>query len=415
MKRRLFGLIAALVGVVLSLAAVEAMAVVWTMLENDGRYVPVEKLFERTQNAYIRDMTRGSSCRYIDSLYPHPYVAFVHHGNEPCGRSNANNVGMLGADYPTMRRPDRFTILLTGGSIASQLAQIAPPPAPRFLEDELNRNYRSPNGQPFEVLNGGDGAWKQPQPFILFALHAQAFDAVVALGGTNEFYLFRDFVTERLEWPEGNFLQVNPLVADENFGDAAIGWVMGRVAGTLSQSPMLGRSHAVYMIVRGVESLAKGRGGLRSSKRTTIDSLFALPADTRGRGEAIWAIQLELFQKYVRGMRAIADDNGAKSAFFFHAVPAHGKTLTPEERAAAGDLSYAKQFRRMVDDMMQLRSRGLQMFDLGDLLVNVKETIYADDSHFIVDPRSGESPGYRLMATRVAADLAQAWSLERKQ
>ena len=157
--------------------------------------------------------------------------------------------------------------------------------APRFLELELNQNYVSPNGKPFLVLNGGDGAWKEPQPFILFALNAQAIDGVVTIGGMNEFYMFRNFVTERLERPVSNFLEVNPLVADENFGDAAVGWVMGRIAGAVSLNPVLGSSHAVYMIVRGVEAVAKGRGGLKSTKRTTLDSIFALPADVKGDGE----------------------------------------------------------------------------------------------------------------------------------
>ena len=85
------------------------------------------------------------------------------------------------------------------------------------------------------MLNGGDGAWKEPQSFILFALYATSVDAVIALGGYNEHYLFRSYAEERLERPLSNFTEVNPFVADENFGDAAIGWVMGRVAGSLAQ------------------------------------------------------------------------------------------------------------------------------------------------------------------------------------
>ena len=165
-KRRLFGVISAVIGIALSLAAVEGLAILWMMVE-DGRYTPAAELFERTQNTYVRDLTRGTNCRYVDTLYPHPYVGFVHHANRPCGLKNINNVGLFNDDYPLLKRPDRFTILLTGGSVAGQLAQLDPWPAPRYLEEELNNEYESPNGQPFWVLNGGDGAWKQPQPFIL--------------------------------------------------------------------------------------------------------------------------------------------------------------------------------------------------------------------------------------------------------
>ena len=72
---------------------------------------------------------------------------------------------------------------------------------------------------------------------------------------------------------------------------------MGRVAGTLALNPLLGHSHAAYMIIRGIESLAKGRGGLKSNKRTTLDSIFALPPEMLGDGEKIFAEDLTYSRK----------------------------------------------------------------------------------------------------------------------
>ena len=51
------------------LAAIELTAIVWLYLE-EGRYVSAEELFQRTQNTYVRDLTKGTSCRYVDTLYP---------------------------------------------------------------------------------------------------------------------------------------------------------------------------------------------------------------------------------------------------------------------------------------------------------------------------------------------------------
>jgi hypothetical protein len=412
-KRRLFGVISTAIGIALSVAAVEGLAILWMMVE-DGRYTPAAELFERTQNTYVRDLTRGTDCRYVDTLYPHPYVGFVHHANRPCGLRNVNNAGLFNDDYPLLKRPDRYTILLTAGSIAGQLAQVNPWPAPRYLEEELNDEYESPNGQPFWVLNGGDGAWKQPQPFILFALNAQALDAVITLGGINDYYLFRPWERERLEYPINNFHAVNPLVADDNFGDAAIGWVLGRLAGGVARDPVLGQSHAAYLLFRILEALAKSRSGLQSGKRTTLESLFALPTDIAGDGERVFAIQLALLQKYNRAMEALARDYDVKTAYFLQPVPAYGKTLTAEEQAVVGDLSYVGLYRRMVDGILRQRDIGLPVFDLGDLFVDVKETVYADGFHLIRSP-FGESLGYRLMARRVAADVAAAWGLKRKR
>ena len=104
MKQRIFGWISMLIGIVMALATVEVTAIAWLYLE-DGHYTPAAELFERTQNTYVRDATKGTACRYVDTLYPHPYVAFVHHGNPPCGLPKVNNVGLLNADFPTSSRP----------------------------------------------------------------------------------------------------------------------------------------------------------------------------------------------------------------------------------------------------------------------------------------------------------------------
>jgi len=103
MKQRIFGLISALIGIVIALAAIELTAILWLYLE-EGRYVSAEELFQRTQNTYVRDSTKGTNCRYVDTLYPHPYLAFVHHGNPPCGLPNVNNIGLLNTDFPTVKR-----------------------------------------------------------------------------------------------------------------------------------------------------------------------------------------------------------------------------------------------------------------------------------------------------------------------
>jgi hypothetical protein len=413
MKQRIFGWISTIFGILLALAAIEVTAIFWLYLE-DGRYTPAAELYDRTQNTYVRDLTKGTACRYVDTLFPHPYLAFVHHNNPPCGLAYVNNVGLFGADFPTVKRTDRYTILLTGGSVASQMAQNWGPPAPHYLEEVLNKNYVSPTGKPFEVLNGGDGAWKEPQAFFLFSLYATSIDAVVTLDGFNEHYSFWTGTEERLERPDSNFLEVNPFVADENFGDAAIGWVIGRVAGVLSQNPILGRSHAAYMIIRGIESVAKSKDIFKSKKKTTIRGLFELPEEIRKDHDLAFAVQLSLYQKYERAMEVVAKDNGIKTAYFLQPVPAYGKTLTEEEKKVAGDLSYVEVYRRMVAGMMTLRDKGLPIFDLGDVVKGHSETLYADHIHFDRKLPTGESAGYQIMAVRMAEILAETWGLQKK-
>lgn len=412
MKQVLFRCFSVLIGVALALASAEVMAIAWLYVE-DGRYTPAAELFERTQNTYVRDLTRGTGCRLVDTLYPHPYLAFVHHANPPCGFSWVNSSGLFGPDFPTTRSKDHYVVILTGGSVASYLGGNLEPPHPRYLSETLNDNYVSPTGKPWLVLNGAAGAWKEPQSFIVFALYAGSVDAVVNVSGFNEHYYFHPKMQQRLEAPASNFLAANPFAADENFGDAAIGWVMGRLAGALALNPVLGRSHAAYVMVRAIEAAAKGRDGVQSGKQTTILGLFNLPMAVQDDPESHFAVQLALYQKYFRATEAIAKDNGVRSAFFLQPVPAWGKTLTEVERRAAGDLAYGATYRRIVAGMMTLGEHGLPIYDLGNIFENRREAIYADHVHYLADAK-GDSPGNRLMANRIGALLAESWGLQHK-
>jgi hypothetical protein len=219
---------------------------------------------------------------------------------------------------------------------------------------------------------------------------------------------------ERLERPLSNFLDVNPFVADENFGDAAVGWVMGRIAGSLALNPLLGRSHAAYLIIRGIEQVAKGKDIFKSSKKTTLNSIFHMPDDIRTNPERAFNVQLELFQKYWRATYAVARDNGVKAAFFLQPVPAIDKELTEEEKRVVGQMAYRDLYKRLTAGMMTLRERGLPVFNLADVFADQKGTIYADDIHVVRDDVRNESLGNRLLAARMAGLLGETWGLQKK-
>ena len=410
MKQRLLSLATILIGVVLGALLVEAAATTWITVE-DAQYTPASQLFERTQNTFVRDITRATSCRYVDSLYPHPYVAFVHNGNPPCGIPNVNNIGLFNDDFPAIKRTDRFVVLLTGGSVAANVGQTNPPPAPHFLEDELNRRFESPSGKPFLVLNGGDGAWKQPQQFILFSLYASTLDAVVTLDGYNEHFAFLPSNQSRLERPASNFIDINPFADEERFGEAATAWVIGHISGVLAGNPVLRRSHAAYLAVRAIETLARSKDVASSARKTSMAIMFALPADVVADGGRMFEVQIELYRKYVRGIELLARRYDVKTAYFLQPVPAWGKTLTPGEKINAGDLSYGPVYRRMVAGMMALSTEGLPIFDLGDVAKDEAGLLYRDHIHFDHGPAS-ESRGYSLMARRMAEQIGQAWRLK---
>lgn len=319
---------------------------------------------------------------------------------------SVNNVGLFGTDFPSEKRRDRFTVLLTGGSVAAQLGQILPPPAHRYLEDALNRRYVSQNGKPFLVLNGGDGAWKQPQALILFLQYVDVLDGVVTLDGFNEHYMLSS--RERFGYPANNFFALNPL-ATENFGDVAYRWMIDRMAGAIAGSRALRHSHAAYLVYRVLEDWVAEPWSSPSHRPTTIQSIFALPNDWSAK--RLEKFQLGQYAKYTLAMDAVARQHGVAVIHFVQPVPAIGKTLTPEEIKVAGNLGYKDLYLRLTRSMLALNQQGSTVVSLLDVFQNDKESLYADPVHLIEERPSGESRGYSILARSMADSIASAWHL----
>ncbi len=392
-------------GLIGALAGLEILSTAWLTMR-DGRYVPAKELFATSRNTYIQDITGsgGSNCRYIDTMFPHPYLAFVHHRDDPCGVPGANNIGVLGDAYPVVRNPERYVILLTGGSVASQLGQLAQPGRRSFLEEELNRSYISPTGKPFQVLNGGVGAWKQPQQLILMSIYGDFIDAVVTLDGYNEQHLIKPGLKVRFEMPAANYLGVNPIVAKDGFGSLATSWFMGRIAGWLGTG-LTSHSHAAYLLASALSSKPADHDDGFGAK--TYSAMMGLPAEITDKPAVYMDWQIAQYAKYIRMMDVSAREFDIKSMFFLQPVPAVDKTLTPEESLATPDVSYGQRYVEIVRRLLTLRERNIEVRSLLDLYKNQPGTIYADDIH----PARNlmDSPGYSLMAARMAHEMASTW------
>jgi hypothetical protein len=407
MKRILFRVAATLMAAACTLVAVELLANMY-LLARDRRYIPARVRLDAISNTFVDGLTRlNPGCRYIDTLYPHPYLGFVHHGNPPCGSPDINNIGLFGPDYPSERRDDRFVVLVTGGSVAAQLAGSGAHGV-SYLQAILEREYVSPNGRPFLLLNGGDGGWRQPQQLILFLLYADAVHAVVTLDGFNERYFVGSSV--RFEYPPHNFEEMNPLLRS-SYGDVVARWIAGKLYGRARANPILSRSQAAYLVLARLDAYVKLQRQLYS-ERTNINTMFALPKEWDEEYRVAWATGQ--YRKYIRAMDAVAAQHGVLPAHFIQPVPAIGKPLTDEERIVVGDLGYRAKYERIAKDVLSLSAEGTPIFSLLDLFENNHNTLYADVIHLRQDA-DGTSEGYRLMAERMAAQLARSWSLQRRR
>jgi hypothetical protein len=409
MKRVVFRVVALAAATIVVVVAVELLANVYLYVK-DGRYISPRTRLAALGNTFTTGITSQSTgCRYVDTLYPHPYVGFVHNGNPPCGVPDINNIGLFGPDYPSERRDDRFVVLVTGGSVASQLMQSGPGGSP-YLQSILEREYVSPNGRPFLLLNGGDGAWHQPQQLILFLLYADAVNGVVTLDGFNERYMVGAEV--RFEYPPNHFMDINPL-ATTSYSNVVKRWVVGKLYGRAVANPVVSRSQLAYMILARFDAYLKEQQGLFNAReRTNVNTIFALPKGWSEERRVAWADGQ--YRKYIRAMDAVAAQNGVLYAHFIQPAPAIAKPLTDEEKSVVGDLSYRPRYERIASDVLALAGEGTPIFSLLDLFEHNRQTLYADTIHLRQEP-DGSSEGYRLMAERIVQVLARTWHLEARR
>lgn len=377
-------------------------------LVRDGRFISMSK---RRENLLPGSMhVKGiipTDVSYYETVFPHPWLGFVHHANPPLNLSHINNVGLFGRDFPTARDEAYYTILLTGGSVAAQFGQTHPN-GPLFLEEYLNRHYASPNGKPFRTLNGGDGAWKQPQQAILLLLHINAIDAVVSLEGFNEYFLLGG--ESNLALPAQNFEAVSPLATNTrtNFLGRSISTALKKL---LVETPVLRSSFLAMLVLTGLSDWIARRwvARYRGEWRTTVKSLFALPdAWSPEMRRSFHTLQ---YKSFLLSMEALARRFGLKSAYFIQPIPAIDKPLTPEEQTIA-DSDMAAGYLDLRDTLLELKSQGLSIWSLTDLFKDETSRIYADWIHCLTGP-DGESRGYRLMAKAIGDMLATSWNLAR--
>jgi len=409
MKRVVFRIVSIVIATIAVAAVVELLANGY-LYAKDRRYISARTRIAALGNTFTAGITtQGTGCRYVDTLYPHPYLAFVHHGNPPCGVPDINNIGLFGPDYPSERPADRFVVLVTGGSVAAQFMSSGVDHTP-YLQAMLERDYVSPNGRPFLLLNGGDGARHQPQQLILFLLYADAVHAVVTLDGFNERYFVGSSV--RFEFPSNNFMDVNPLVK-ASYSDVVKRWVVGKLYGRAANSALLSRSQVAYLVLARLDAYLKEQQSIYTAReKTNVNTMFQLPEDWNEERRIAWADGQ--YRKYIRAMDAVAAQNGVLFAHFLQPVPAIGKPLTPQELAVVGDLGYRPRYERITGDVLALAREGTPVFGLLDLFEQDRRTIYADTIH-LRQASDGTSEGYELMARRMATVLASTWHLQPKR
>jgi hypothetical protein len=386
----------------------------------DGKSIfPGERLAAE-RNAYVevaRAQTPSKSCGYGDSLIVHPYLAYVQAALGPCAVSYANSKSLIGKEFPDRPPPRTGIILVTGGSVAAQFVwdnrkEESP------LERILNAEFTGDRFDRFIVLNGGHGAWKQPNQYIFFGLYADILAGVITLDGVNEHDWIAVAGRRRFEEPASNYFQAverqDPRVTTAPFTMAALK-LDADLYRLASRHAIFQVSNLAYIVVDAVRTALR-RYASRTPKisitaeddwvKASYAQMFAFHDKMTREERKIWS--LGHYEKYIRLMHGGAEALRIKSLFLIQPIPGWGKPLTEQERIFARGAD-RKLYKEMTDQLLGLREQfGIPVYSLLDVFQGTKEEIYKDQAHV-------NELGNEIIARRVADLIAEVWGWPRKR
>ena len=357
-------------------------------------------------NIYTGDKFK---CSYFETLESHPYLGWITGPFEPCARTMRNNRGFWDRrDIPWSRDPNYFTILVTGGSVASQFSRGSPDDSKPvyWLDDELNSRFKSPNGKPFRVLSGAMGVWRMPTQIIAATLFGNSVDAIVSLDGYNEMQSV--IASKPLDMPE-------PwtwfAVLHQNESVAIITKMkFMKAARILISTSFLRNSKSLFAIYETIMSSLTTSTGSVGYQTRNLSYQFSVP-ETWG-SEQLHAYNVRKWQNYLQTLRGVSSGLSLKYAHFIQPIPTLGKILTTDELKHSQFVTAERYISTIVRPAEALAKNGFPIKSLTQVFENVRETIYADEIHPSYSPFD-ESLGYKLIARSMAQSLGEMWNLRK--
>jgi len=347
----------------------------------------IAALHERsTQNAYLAELGEKS---WAETISPHLFLGWVRTEAAVIRQGDrVNNVGLIGRDFPMRKDTSKFTVLVTGGSVADQFTRTG------ALEKLLNESGKF--SKPVVVLNGATGSFAEPHQAIVVLLYGEIADAVITIEGANE----AARGPYRLEYPHNeSFLRANPIT---RHGADMLGaaWQSHELK-TLS---MAHNSRALFYLVRGIRNNIEARYEENPKENNDLPRYFSFPTD--------WSedqrreFNYEQYKKYWRSIRALGTVHGFKQAHFVQPLAAFKNVLTAEElsripKDAFNEKSKAA-YVRLENELLSVNSTEIPVFDLGNIFQDVTESVYTDQVHC-------NKHGYEIMARAVADKLIPLW------
>ena len=348
---------------------------------------PINILRDDNLNSYVQLLEKDTKCTYFNSLFPHPYLGWVHWNNPECSSGiNFNSDGFHGPEFPIKKDERFFNILITGGSVSAQFGpgenckDKENPFCRNFLEEALEE-YVSLNNQEIKVFNAGAGAYKHPHQSIIATLFGKNFDLIVSIEGFNEHYAFYEDHVKKIYYPAGNFnISTSGFYMDTSFSRIILKLLLSykNLANKYSfveNSHFHSLSYRIFKII--VEKIIL----VENQKRQNFSRMWKYDK-TQLNNINLEELRYENLVSLWKNFIASSNSNGAQGIIILHPVPQLFKTLSNVEKEVTVHRNNKKIFLRMAEEAEKLRlNENLMVYDFLNIFDEYDETIYTDHSH----------------------------------
>jgi len=363
----------------------------------DQAYVSVPDKLASEKSSFDVEKQKTVACnKHNNILAPHPYLVFVHTSRPEC-RSFSNNTGHRGPEVPLVRRPDYYTVMILGGSVANQIFQ--------FKSEEIRAYFQEKYpGRQVVILNGSLEGWKQPQQLFMLQMYGEVIDAAISIEGFNEMiFNYRQGYQLRFDTPFiPGYRKANPgfLSTRERVVIDISAWLFDVV----NDNRVLRRSKAAYFISDTLRSALEHHISDHEAPTDSLEHLSRiLPLPAEWGAEQKKQHALEQYLKYLSLMNATAKNFGIPLAVFLQPAPALHKPLSSEELNVVGDLAYRDDY-QWFEQQLLAHKKNLPVISMLDVFASTPATIYKDGIHY-----HKESEGPTLIVNRIQQELNRRW------
>ncbi len=336
-------------------------------------FYPVDEKAWAKKNPY--EWAQNGYCPFSDSIKLDPSLAYVWDRSSLCNaQMRVNNVNLEGDDFPLVKNPNDYVVLLMGGSVAHRLGN----KHPTELYNYLVKRHKGKN---VRLLVGAHGGWSYPQQFHLFARFAPMIDAVISLDGFNETLQIID-----IQNPFGSSSW--PFMVKDRKQKSLKFMLSGKAYRTLEEykeKNSCGFSYLCHFLVEKGQSLLLKKyifdeEGLHVAFRhsTAYDHVEAQEAQR---------LNLLQYMSYLRMTDYIARGYKIDVYHFLQPVPALQKSLTVEEKSFANISreftmdTYREKYLQIEKAFLALKKEKMKVYSLVPIFSQVKEPIYIDHIH----------------------------------